>query len=161
MNKEGGELILLLRCSLISSYFMSFHFSLLRLLVVSSRAGLGWKVSSWKISHLGIPIPCSPGWVTGCSCCCQTIPGQFCSAIISIPRWSWGWERSNLNKTKILLFSQLDFSHKTKPNLSGPLGFTNNDQVCIFSAEIKIKNKLWAPEPLLEGIFCVHTLLQI
>lgn len=156
MNKEGGDLILLLRCSLISSYFI--HCSLLWLVVVSNRIG----VKSFIQGSFppGISLPPSPGWVTGSPCFCQITPGHFCSAIISIPTWSWKWERLNLNKTKILFFSQLNFSIKSKQ-------ISLSRWVCIewshlhFSAETEIKNKFWAPEPFQERIFCVHTLLQI
>lgn len=107
---KRGDLILLLRCSLISSYFI--HCSLLWLVVVSNRIGVkGFILGSFPP---GNSLPHSPGWVRGSPCFCQIPPGHFCSAIISVPTWSWKWERFNLNRTKILLFSQLNFSIKPK-----------------------------------------------
>lgn len=157
MSKEGGELVLLLGCSLISSYFMSFHCSLLWPLVVSSRAGLGWKVSSRRISHAGIPFHVPQDGSRALLASVQPFLAGFALPSSLFQRGAGPERGQTSTKAEFSLFSQLDFSVKPNWTFLARLGSQFNNQVCIFSAEIENLKKLWAPEPLLEGFFlCSH-----
>lgn len=122
---------------------MSFQCSLLW-------AGLGWKVSSRKISHLGIPVHVQQEGSGALLAALKSSLASFVVPSSPFQRGAGNEGGQTSTKPEFCSFHSWIFSHKTKPNLSGTFGFTNNDQVCIFQMKLGLKT---SSEPLLEGIF--------
>lgn len=151
MNREGGEahsaLEMLFNLFL---FFMSFQCSLLWV-------GLGWKVSSRKISHLGIPVHVHQEGSGALPAALKSSQASFVVPSSPFQRGAGNEGGQTSTKPEFCSFHSWIFSHKTNPNLSSTFGFTNNDQVCIFQMKLGLKT---SSEPLLEGIFCVADLVH-